>query len=178
MGCDLQFPTFRPRDAAEAKAMAALPMPQVPRRSWADGYGFYCSIHCPGVSPVAPPACAPAFAPWEVCAALEMWVIPAGRVSSPVPLPGEPGKGRRVRHFRAKPFLRCEQRCLSLAVGTPSPALLCSLRSTGTSPRHRSSARPSSCKASATACALPGRDVHPGPCRQRGSTGILDQKSL
>lgn len=88
--------------------MAALLMS---RRSWADGYGFYCSIHRPGVSPVAPPACAPAVAPWEVCAALGMWAIPAGRVSSSVPLPGEPGKGRRVRHFRAKPFLRCEQRC-------------------------------------------------------------------
>lgn len=48
---------------------------------------------------------------------------------------------------------------LSLAVGMPSPALLCSPRCAGTSPRHHSSARPSSCKISSrfsrAGCALP-----------------------
>lgn len=49
---------------------------------------------------------ASAFVPREVCAPLGMQVIPAGRVPSSVLLPGEPGEGCRVRHFRAKPFLR------------------------------------------------------------------------
>lgn len=75
VGCDPQFLTSRHWDAAEAKAAAALLISQGPRRIWADGCGFHCflrSILCPSVSPAAPPARAPAFTPWEVCAALGM----------------------------------------------------------------------------------------------------------
>lgn len=86
--------------------MAALPMPQVPHRSQADGYSFL-SIRCPGMSAVAPPAHAPAFASRKVCAALGMRVIPTRSIPSSVLLPGEPEEGCRIRHFCAKPFLWC-----------------------------------------------------------------------